>query len=93
MLAVGGLISQHFWTRKKKKIDIFQILIGAQLAYKINPIKFYKEWWNRNTVKISFRKVAVPLVRFSIKDVKMTKNVKKKIRLPYLASYNTREED
>ena len=89
MLAVGGLISQHF--EREKKIDFFQILIGAQLAYKINPIKFYKEWWNRNTVKISFRTVAVPLVRFSIKDVKMTKNVK--IRLPYLASYNTREED
>ena len=78
MLAVGELISQHF--SNEKKIKFFQILIGAQLAYKINPIKFYKEWWNRNTVKISFCKVAVPLVRFSIKDVKMTekkKNVKK----------------
>ena len=40
-------------------------------------------------------KMAVPLVRFSIKDVKMTKKRKKKKRLPYpyLASYNTREED
>ena len=72
MLAVGELIAQHFWTRKKKS-NFPKILIGAQLAYKINPIKFYMEWWNRNTVKISFRKVAVPLVRFSIKDVKMTK--------------------
>ena len=51
---------------------------------------------NRNTVKISFRKVAVPFVRFSIKDVKMTKkkkNVKKWLPYPYLASYNPREED
>ena len=48
---------------------------------------------NRNTVKISFRKVAVLLVRFSIKDVKMTKNVKKWLPYPYLASYNPREED
>ena len=56
---------------------------GAQLAYKINPIEFYKEWWNRNTVKISFCKVAVPLVRFSIKDVKMTKKKKKKKKNGY----------
>ena len=45
--------------------------------------------------KISFYKVAVPLVRFSIKDVKMTKKRKKKekwLPYPYLASYNTREE-
>ena len=52
MLAVGGLIYQHFWTRKK--IEFFNFLIGAQIAYKINPINFYKEWWNRNTVKILF---------------------------------------
>ena len=41
MLAVGGLISQHFLTRKKSIFS--KVLIGAQLAYKINPMKFYKE--------------------------------------------------
>ena len=76
MLAIGKLISQHFWTRKK--IEFFKFIIGAQLAYKINSIKFYNEWWHRNTVKISFCKVAVPLVKLSIKDVKMTKNRQKK---------------
>ena len=92
MLAVGGLIYQQFWTRKK--IEFFKFIIGAQLAYKINPIKFYKEWWNRNTVKISFSKVAVPLVKFSIKDVKMTKKRQNKwLPYTYLAPYNTREED
>ena len=38
-------------------------------------------------------KVAVPLVRFSTKDVKMTKKRKKRLPYPYLAPYNTREED
>ena len=74
MLEVGGLIYQHFWTREK--IEFFKFLIGAKLAYKINPIKFYKEWWNRNTVKILFCKVK--FVKFSIKDVKMIKKKKKK---------------
>ena len=63
---------------EKKKIEFFKFIIGAQLAYKINSIKFYNEWWNRNIVKISFCKVAVPLVNLSIKDVKMTKNRQKK---------------
>ena len=62
-----------FLNEKKKKHEFFQILIGAQLAYQINPMEFYKEWWNRNTVKLSFCKAAVPLVRFSIKDVQMTR--------------------
>ena len=34
-------------------------------------------------VKILFCKVVLPLVRFSIKDVKMTKNVKKWLHYPY----------
>ena len=71
MLAVGRLIYQHFWTRKKKESNFLKFLIGAQIAYKINPIKFYKEWWNRNIVKILF--CIVKFVKFSIKDVKMTK--------------------
>ena len=44
-----------------------------KLAYKIYPIEFYREWSNLNTVKISFCKVAVALVKFAIKDLKMTK--------------------
>ena len=41
------------------------------------PIKIYKEWSNLNTVKISFCKVAVPLIKFAIKDEKMTKKTSK----------------
>ena len=74
MLAIGELILAFL---NEKKIEIFKFIIGSQLACKINSIKFYKEWWNRNTVKISFCKVAVPLVKLSIKDVKKTKNKKK----------------
>ena len=40
---------------------------------KLNHIKIYKKWSNLNTVKISFYMVAVPLIKFVIKDVKMTK--------------------
>ena len=42
----------------------------------MNPIKIYKEWSNLNTVQISFCKVAVPLIKFAIKDVNYQKNVK-----------------
>ena len=59
----------------------------------MNPIKIYKEWSNLNTVKISFCKVAVRLIKFAIKDVKMTKNVKNWLPYLYLAPYNAREED
>ena len=59
----------------------------------MNPIKIYREWANLNTVKISFCKVAVPLIKFAIKDVKMTKNIHKWLPYPYLAPYITREED
>ena len=52
----------------------FNISLGAHFAYKIFPIKFYiyREWPNLNTVRILFCKVAVPLVKFAIKDLKMT---------------------
>ena len=36
----------------------------------MKPIKIYKEWSNLNTVKILFRKVAEPLIKFAIKDLK-----------------------
>ena len=44
----------------------------------MNTIKNHKEWSNLNTVKTSFYKVAVPLVKFAIEDVKMTKKRQKK---------------
>ena len=60
----------------------------------MNPVKIYGKWWNLNIVKISFCKVDVPLIKFAIKDVKMTKNVIKTwLPYPYLAPCNTREED
>ena len=92
MLAVGGLIYQQFWTRKKKN-RIIQIFNRGTDCLQNQSHKFYKEWWNRNTVKILF--CIVKFVKFSIKDVKMTKKKKKKKWLPYqyLAPYNTREED
>ena len=69
------------------KITFFNISQRAQFAYKIYHIKSYRERPNLNTVKISFCKVAVPLVKFAIKDLKNDrKNVK------YLAPCNTREE-
>ena len=61
--------------------------LRAQLANKMNPIKMYKELSNLNTVKISFCKVALPLTKFA------NKIVKKWLPYPYLAPYNTREED
>ena len=81
----GGLISQNFRTPKN---GFFQHFIRAQLAYKIYPIKFHKEWPNLNTVNISFCKLAVPRVKFEIKDLKMTKKRQNRATLPY----NTREE-
>ena len=60
----------------------FNISLGAQLAYKIYPIKFYREWPNLNTVKILFCKVAVPLVKFAIKDLRMTETHQNKATLP-----------
>ena len=70
----------------------FNISLGAQLAYKIYSIKFYREWPNLNTVKISFCKMAVPLVKFMIKDLKMTEKIKAVLSYPYLAPSTTREE-
>ena len=40
----------------------------------------------------TFCKVAVPLVKFAMKDLKMTEKRQNKAIYPYLASYNTREE-
>ena len=76
-----------------KKMAFFNISLGAQLAYKIYPIKFYTEWLNLNTVKISFCKVAVPLVKFVIKCLKMTEKHQNKATLPIFSTYNTREGD
>ena len=64
----------------------FNISLGAQLAYKIYPIKFYREWPNLNPVKISFCKVAVPLVKFTIKDLKMTEKHQNNATLPIFST-------
>ena len=79
----GELISQDF--RKPKKI-FFNISPRAQLAYKIYPIKFYREWPNLNTVKISFCKVAMPLFKFAIKDLKTTEKHQNKATLPIIST-------
>ena len=52
------------FSNAKKKELFFNISPRAQLAYKINPIKFYRECPNLNTVKILFCKVGVALVKF-----------------------------
>ena len=91
MLEVGGLFLNIF--ECEQKMEFFNFWLRTHLAYKMNPIKIFKDWWNLHTVKISFCKVAVPLIKFSIKDVNWPKNVKKWLPYPYLAPYNTREED
>ena len=62
------------------------ISLGAQLTYKIFTIKFYREWPNLNNVKISFCKVAVPFVKFAIKDLKMTEKHQHKATLPIFSA-------
>ena len=52
----------------------------------MNPINIYREWLNLNTVQISFCKVAVPLIKFAIKDVKMTKKRKYMATLPIFST-------
>ena len=69
------VISLHFWTWKK--IIFLNFWLWAHLAYKLKPIKIIKEQSNLNIVKISFRKVAVPLIKFTIKDVKISQKFKK----------------
>ena len=64
----------------------FSISLGTQLAYKIYPIKFYREWPNRNTVKISFCKVAVPFVKFAIKFLKVTEKHQNKVTIPVFST-------
>ena len=46
------------------------------------PTKFCRELLNLNIVKILFCKVAVPLVKFAIKDLKMTEKHQNKATLP-----------
>ena len=77
MLEVGGLFHNSFESAKSR--FFFYFWLRAQFAYKMNPIKIYKEWSNLNTVKILFCKVAVPLIKFAIKDEKMTTKKKKKM--------------
>ena len=75
MLEGGGLFLNIF--EREQKMEFFNFWLRTHLAYKMNAIKISKEWSNLNTVKISFCKVAVPLIKFSIKDVKMTQKHKK----------------
>ena len=83
----------NFSTYSIAKIRHFcNISLWAQLAYKIYPIKFYREWPNLNTVKISFCMVAVPPVKFAIKDFKTTEKHQTRLPYPYIAPCNIREE-
>ena len=43
MLEVGGLFLNIFEREKKKKIEVFNFWLRAHLAYKMNPIKIYKD--------------------------------------------------
>ena len=52
----------------------------------MNRIKVDKEWSNLNTVKISFRKVALPFIKFAIKDVTMTPKKRQKMAILPLVS-------
>ena len=53
----------------------------------MNPIKIYKEWYNLNTLKVSFCNAAVPLIKFVIKAVKIkTKNRQKMTTLPIFST-------
>ena len=71
---------------KAKKWLFFNISPRAQLAYKIYPLKFYREGPILNTVKILFCKVAVPFVKFAIKDLKTTEKHKNKATLPLFST-------
>ena len=71
----------------KKKIKFFNFWLRAHLAYKMNPIKIHK-----GIIKSQHCQI-VPLIKFAIKDLKMAQNIKKWLPYPYLAPYNTREED
>ena len=84
MLEIGGLFLNIF--ECGKKIEFFNFWLRAHLAYKMNPIKNYKEWSNPNTVKMSLCKMAVPLISFAIKDIKMTQKHKKMATLPIFST-------
>ena len=88
MLEVGGY-SQHYWTwkkKKKKKNQIFQFLTKGAPCLQNESHKIYKEWPNLNTVKISFCKVTVPLIKFAIKDVKIIEKRQKMATLPIFST-------
>ena len=76
----------NFSTFSMPKWHFFNISLGAQLAYKIYPTQIYREWPNLNTVKISFCKVVVPLVKFPMKDLKMTEKHQNKATLPIFST-------
>ena len=78
----------NFSTFSNAKKIAFSLNISprAQLAYKIYPIKFYRELINLNTVKFSFCKVAVPLVKFAIKDLKTTEKRQNTATLPIFST-------
>ena len=72
MLEVGGLFLNIFERKKKKKKkkkkkEFFNFWLRAHLAYKMNPINIYRKWSNLNTVKISFCKMSVPLIKLRSK--------------------------
>ena len=46
----------------------------------------YEELSNLNTVKISFCKAAVPLIKLAIRDIKITKKCKKMATLPIFST-------
>ena len=84
MLEVGGLFFNIFGHGKKNQI--FQFLTKGTPYLQNEPRKIYNGWSNFNTVKISFCKVAVPHIKFSIKDIKMTKKRLKMATLPIVST-------
>ena len=80
MLEVGELFLNT--SEREEKAIFFVFWLRTHIAYKMNPIKIYREWLNLNTVQISFCKVAVTLIKFAIKDVKMTKKRQNMATLP-----------
>ena len=80
----GGLISQHF--RTPKNSFFFQYFTKGTACLQNLFYKIYREWPNLNTVKILFCKVAVPLVKFAIKDLKTTEKRQNKATLPIFST-------
>ena len=84
--SLAGYLLNIFESQKSFFFYFFFFFNISQLPYKIYPIKFYREWPNLNTVKISFCKVAVPLVKFAIKNLNMTKKHQSKATLTIFSS-------